>query len=220
MPKCLPVPLFHAVHVSPEADTTQPQWSPVYIWAPITNPQTHVAQQGHFMRWYRAWLMSLFSLGSILQGVALHSVGKLSFKDEWKPSSKSLLFCPLTITCVHEYMSQDDVGNWRSVFPSPPCSFFSFFFLWQLVFKLARLGHWTHLFDCAWSSSGFPGADYSFCELNAKHAPAAPSAIPPGVSFSQTKQIPAIPGHRPGAQEIRRKLKEEWKYTALDCNFF
>ena len=32
------------------------------------------------------------------------------------------------IAHVHEYMSQEDVRDLRSVFPSPSCSFFSFFY--------------------------------------------------------------------------------------------
>lgn len=122
------------------------------------------------------------------------------------------------ITPVHENMSQEDTGGLRSVFPSQLCSSFSFFFLMT-----------TPLWTCqAWAPNscficGFPRAACSIGELPPKRAPVAPSAIPPGISFSQTKQIPAIPGHRlkhKKSEGNERSRVGKWKHTALDCTFF
>lgn len=193
--------------------------SPVKIPVPIWLSKASLWEGSEHDYWtgsHKEWPYSplILSSWSIFQG---HVKSKLQIPT-LLPASTT--WAP--VTPVHEYLSQEDLGDLRSVFPSPSCSFFSFF-LWQLLFKLARLGHLTPLLYCAWFNSVFPRAACSFCELNRKHEPVAPSAIPPGISFSQTKQIPAIPGHR-----LKHKKSEgnwrnrvgQWKHTALDCTFF
>lgn len=122
---------------------------------------------------------------------------------------------------VHENTSQEDIGGLRSVFPSPLYSSFSFFLMT------------TPLQMCqAWASNSslimrgptmIPQGSLLCYELTPKCAPIAPVAIPPDISFSQTKQMPAIPGHRlkhKKSQGNWRKRVRKWKHTALDCTFF
>lgn len=64
--------------------------------------------------------------------VSSYSVADVFFQGHMKTKLQISTLLPKStirapVTHVHEYMSQEDIGDLRSVFPSPSCSLFRFF---------------------------------------------------------------------------------------------